>query len=208
MGKYDVKRELKSLYAPKNTSWELVDVLPQQFIAVDGAGDPNTSSEYTNAVEALFTVAYAIKFASKAEGQDLVVGPLEGLWWADDPEVFIARDKAAWSWRMLISQPDWIGVDIIDDAKLRAAKKKDNPAIAEVCREGMYEGTCAQALHVGSYDDEGPVLAELRDTFIPANELRMSGLHHEVYLSDPRRTEPAKLKTVLRQPLVVAAGGS
>ncbi|MCE6995030.1 GyrI-like domain-containing protein [Saccharothrix sp. S26] len=199
--RYDVKRELKQLYAPKNTDWALVDVPEQQFLAVDGRGDPNTSAAHAHAVEALYSVAYTIKFASKREGRDLVVAPLEGLWWADDPEVFTTRAKESWHWRMLICQPDWITEEAIEDAKRAVAARKELPALADVRREVLHEGLSAQALHIGPYDDEGPILARLHDEWLRANDLRMTGLHHEVYLGDPRRTEPAKLRTVLRQPV-------
>ncbi|MFD0854657.1 GyrI-like domain-containing protein [Actinomadura adrarensis] len=202
MTRYDVKRELKPYYAPTNSDWTLVDVPAQQFIAVDGNGDPNTSADYARAVEALYTVAYTVKFTSKRTlGRDFVVGPLEGLWWSDDPEVFITRDKDAWHWRMLISQPGWITEDHIDEARRAALAKKGLPAISTVRHQALHEGTSAQLLHVGPYDDEGPVLARLHHEYLAANDLRMTGLHHEIYLSDPRRTAPAKLKTVLRQPV-------
>ncbi|MEV8437879.1 GyrI-like domain-containing protein [Actinosynnema sp. NPDC051121] len=199
--RYDVKRELKQLYAPRNTDWALVDVPEQQFIAVEGRGDPNTSAEYAHAVEALYSVAYTIKFASKREGRDLVVAPLEGLWWADDPEVFTTRAKDSWHWRMLVSQPGWITEELIEDAKRLVAAKKALPALAAVHRHVLHEGVSAQVLHIGPYDDEGPILAELHDEWIHANGLRMTGQHHEVYLGDPRKADPAKLKTVLRQPV-------
>lgn len=202
MTRYDIKRELKQCYAPRNRDWALVDVPAQRFIAVDGSGDPNTSAAYARAVEALYTVAYTIKFASKRTlDRDFVVGPLEGLWWSDRPEVFTARDKDAWQWRMLISQPDWITEDFIDDAKQTALAKKGLPAIADVRYEPMHEGLCAQVLHIGPYDDEGPILAELHGEYLAANNLRMTGHHHEVYLGDPRRSAPAELRTVLRQPV-------
>ncbi|NDU72306.1 hypothetical protein GWI34_06665 [Actinomadura sp. DSM 109109] len=201
MTRYDVKRELKRCYAPRNTDWELVDVPPQRFIAVDGHGDPNTSPAYARAIEALYAVAYTIKFSSKAAGRDFVVGPLEGLWWADDPRVFITREKDAWHWRMLISRPDWITDDLVEEAKWAALAKKNRPAIVEVHAEALEEGTCAQLLHFGPYDDEAPALARLHDEYLAANDLRMSGHHHEIYLGDHRRTEPAKFKTVLRQPV-------
>jgi hypothetical protein len=205
MTRYDVKRELKQCYAPRNTDWALVDVPAQQFIAIDGCGDPNTSADYARAIEALYTVAYTIKFTSKtALGRDFVVGPLEGLWWSDRPEVFTTRAKDAWHWRMLISQPDWITDDLIDEAKQAALTKKGLPTIAEIRRETLKEGTSAQLLHVGPYDDEGPVLARLHREYLAANNLRMSGHHHEIYLGDHRRTEPAKLKTILRQPVRTA----
>jgi hypothetical protein len=205
MTRYDVKRELKQCYAPTNTDWALVDVPTQQFIAVDGHGDPNTSADYARAVEALYAVAYTIKFTSKRTlGRDFVVGPLEGLWWSDRPEVFTTRAKDAWHWRMLISQPDWITEDLIDDAKQAALAKKSLPTIADIRRETLHEGTSAQLRHIGPYDDEGPVLAKLHHEYLAANNLRMSGNHHEIYLGDHRRTEPAKLKTILRQPVQTA----
>ncbi|WP_116046536.1 GyrI-like domain-containing protein [Amycolatopsis palatopharyngis] len=202
MTTYDIKRELKDLYAPKNTGWALVDVPEQQFIAIEGSGDPNTSADYASAVEALYTVAYSIKFTSKrAEGADFVVGPLEGLWWAENPEVFITREKDSWNWTMLISQPHWVSTNMIEEAKVAAQQKKKLPALADVRRFVLSEGCCAQVLHVGSYDDEGPVLAELHNEYLDANGLEPVGLHHEVYLSDPRRTAPDRLRTVLRQPV-------
>ncbi|MFB8026780.1 MULTISPECIES: hypothetical protein [unclassified Streptomyces] len=128
MPPYDVKRELRQCYAPRNTGWELVDVPAQQFIAVDGRGDPNTSEDYAHAVEALYSVAYTLKFTGRRTGErDFVVGPLEGLWWSDRMEVFTSRDKDVWQWRMLISRPDWITEALVDDAKEAALAKKGLP---------------------------------------------------------------------------------
>ncbi|MGP4112748.1 GyrI-like domain-containing protein [Streptomyces sp. 4N509B] len=199
---YDVKRALRQCYAPRNTDWALVEVPAQRFLAVDGEGDPNTSVDYARAVEALYTVAYTLKFTSRRTlGRDFVVGPLEGLWWSDDPEVFVSRAKDAWHWRMLISQPDWITDDLVEQARQAAMAKKGLPAIAHVRRETLHEGTSAQLLHIGPYDDEGPALAVLHHEYLAAHGLRMVGQHHEIYLSDPRRTQPARLRTVLRQPV-------
>jgi hypothetical protein len=198
---YDVKRELKEFYAPRNTAWAVVDVPEQRFIAVDGTGNPNTAPEYASAVEALYGVAYTLKFAGKRAGGDFVVGPLEGLWWADDPEVFTARAKDAWSWTMLITIPPWITEDVVDDARAATLAKKRNPTIGQLRPFTLHEGPSAQVLHIGSYDDEAPVLAELHGGYLDAHGLRASGLHHEIYLSDPRRTAPEKLRTVLRQPV-------
>lgn len=201
---YDVKRELKPFYAPKNRDWALIEVPSQQFIAVDGTGDPNTSRDYADAVEALYATAYTLKFTSKAAGRDFVVGPLEGLWWSPNPEVFTSRAKADWHWRMLISQPDWITAEAVKDAVDTALAKKKLPAIAHVRHETLHEGTCAQVLHIGSYDDETPLMARLHDDYLPTNRLTPSGEHHEIYLGDPRRTAAEKLKTVIRQPVTEA----
>ncbi|MDT7804371.1 MAG: hypothetical protein QOI78_7804 [Actinomycetota bacterium] len=193
---YDIKKDLKQLYAPKNTDWALLDVPAQRFIAIDGRGNPNTAESYQRAVEALYAVAYTLKRSAE---QDFVVGPLEGLWWAEDMTAFTVRAKDSWHWTMLIAQPDWIDGNAVEEARetVRRKKKLD----ADVRFETLAEGRCAQALHVGPYDDEGPLLARLHEDFLAAQGLKPSGLHHEVYLGDPRRTEPAKLKTVLRQPV-------
>lgn len=202
MAPYDPKRELKELYAPKNTTWRLVDVPEQRFIGVDGSGDPNRTPAYAEAVRALYSVAYTLRFAVKrAGGREFVVGPLEGLWWADDYAAFTDRDKDAWHWTMLIGQPEWITSEMIDDARSAALEKKRFPVIAKVREVTLCEGRCAQVLHIGSYDDETPVLHRLHTEYLPERGLAPSGEHHEIYLGDPRRTEPARLKTVLRQPV-------
>ncbi|MET0956659.1 MAG: GyrI-like domain-containing protein [Cryobacterium sp.] len=199
---YDVKRELRALYAPTNRDWESLVVPPQRFLAVDGHGDPNAAPAYVEAVEALYAVAYTVKFAGKRAGRDLVVGPLEGLWYADDAAVFAARDKDAWSWTMLISLPGWVGDEQVHDAiAVARLKKKSLPGLDRVRVETLDEGLCMQLLHVGSYDEESPALARLHGEVLPAEGLRERGRHHEVYLGDPRRTAPEKLKTVLRQPV-------
>jgi hypothetical protein len=193
---YDIKKDLKQLYAPKNTGWALLDVPAQRFIAIDGQGNPNTAESYKRAVEALYAVAYTLKRTAE---RDFVVAPLEGLWWAEDMAAFTVRAKDSWRWTMLIAQPEWIDENAVEEARetLRRKKKLDTA----VRYRTLAEGRCAQALHVGSYDDEGPLLARLHEEFLPEPGLKPTGLHHEVYLGDPRRTEPAKLRTVLRQPV-------
>ncbi|MGC9441387.1 GyrI-like domain-containing protein [Streptomyces sp. WG5] len=201
MAPYDVKRERKEFYAPKNTAWAIVDVPEHQYIAIDGTGNPNTALAYTRAVGALYAVAYTLKFAGKrTAGGDFVVAPLEGLWWADRPEAFTSGAKDTWNWTMLINMPPWITEEMIGDATQAALSKKKLPAISQVRHFTLHEGPSAQVLHIGSYDDEAPLLHELHHTYLAANGLRPSGLHHEIYLSDPRRTAPEKLKTILRQP--------
>jgi hypothetical protein len=200
--KYDVKREHRQLYAPSAKAFALVDVPPMRYLAVDGHGDPNRVPEYAAAVGALFAVAYAAKFLSARElGRDLVVAPLEGLWWADDPQSFVTRDKARWSWTMLISQPEWIDDEHVATARERAAAKADASALEKLRLVELHEGRCVQILHLGSYDDEGPVLDRLHREYLPEHGLDFNGEHHEIYLSDARRTAPEKLRTVLRQPV-------
>lgn len=201
---YDLKKDRKDLYAPRQHVFSLVDVPDQSFLMVDGHGDPNTSPAYRKAVEALYTLSYAVRAEAKNRlGRVHTVGPLEGLWSASDLEVFHTRDKVAWDWTMMIAQPDWITTDLVDEARAVALKKR-LPALALVRFERYSEGRSAQILHVGSYDDEGPTLKRLHDEFLPAHVLAPSGRHHEIYLSDPRKTEVARLKTILRQPVVAA----
>ncbi|WP_231104619.1 GyrI-like domain-containing protein [Haloechinothrix halophila] len=200
--KYDVKKTHKELYSPPSKELTVVDVPEFQYIAIEGSGDPNTSAGYANAVAALYGVAYALKFASKKTlGRDFVVAPLEGLWRADDPTVFTTRDKDSWEWTMMISQPDWITEDMVRAAVDSVSKKKDNPALADIRPHTLIERTCVQILHIGSYDDEAPVLDRLHNQYMPEHGLTFNGDHHEIYLSDPRKTAPTKLKTVLRQPV-------
>jgi len=200
MDKYDIKKAHRALYSPSSKDFTLVDVPELRYIAVDGTGDPNTSAEYASAVEALYAVAYALKFASK-KTRDFTVGPLEGLWRADDPSVFTARHKQSWEWTMMISQPDWITDDMVRSAVDAVAEKKVNDALDKVRLHTFTEGMCVQILHIGPYDDEGPTLARLHDEWMPAHGLTFNGDHHEIYLNDARRTAPDKLKTVLRQPV-------
>jgi hypothetical protein len=200
--KYDVKRDRRELYAASARDFTIVDVPPIAYLAVDGHGDPNTAPEYADAVEALFGVAYAVKFGSKRQlGRDFVVAPLEGLWRADDPDAFVTRDKGAWSWTMLIAQPDWIDEAMVADAVAAVRAKGERAALDRVRLRELREGRSAQILHVGSYDDESPTLARLHHEWMPQHGLTFNGDHHEIYLSDARRTAPEKLRTILRQPV-------
>ncbi len=154
------------------------------------------------AVQALYTVAYTVKAHSRtALGRDFVVPPLEGLWWADDLTAFSRRERSAWHWTMLIALPGWITADAVATARTAARKKKDVPATDAVTVRTLNEGRSVQILHLGSYDNEGPVLERLHGTYLPDNGLAPDGHHHEIYLSDARRTQPAKLRTILRQPV-------
>lgn len=202
MPKTDFKRELKHLYRPSTKEFVVVDVPPMQFLMVDGHGDPNTAQEYEDALEALYAVAYKLKFISKKEMvRDYVVPPLEGLWWAEDMETFTAaRDKSGWDWTMMIMQPEWITQEMFEEALKQVAKKK-LAALPKLRLETYHEGLAVQIMHIGSYDDEAPTLDRMHHEFIPENGYEMAGKHHEVYLSDPRRMAPEKLKTVLRQPV-------
>ncbi len=201
MTKTDFKKTLKHLYNPPRR-FVTVDVPEMQFLMVDGHGDPNTTQDYKDAVEALYAVAYKIKFLSKKGlEKDYTVPPLEGLWWAEDMETFVTREKSQWDWTMMIMTPDWISAENFTNVVEQVRKAKDPAALDKVRLERYHEGLSVQIMHIGSYDDEGPVLSQMHSDFIPNNGYVGNGKHHEIYLGDPRRVAPEKLKTVLRQPI-------
>ena len=182
---------------------ELVDVPPSAYLMIDGRGDPNTSPEYAAAIQALYSVSYGVKFAVRAAGgPEFTVSRLEGLFWVPDMSLFSAEDKDAWYWTMMIMQPDTVTADMVERARAKA------PAgVAERLRlDRLVEGRVAQVLHVGPYAGEGPTIERLH-AFIAEQGLRLSGRHHEIYLSDPRRTAPERLRTVIRQPVTAPTGG-
>jgi hypothetical protein len=198
--KTDFKKTLDS-YKARRGEFRIIDVAPLQYLMVDGHGDPNTVKEYSDAIGALYPIAYKLKFASKQDlGRDYVVMPLEALWWASDMDSFTTnRDKSQWNWTAMIMVPDWINRDMFD-AAVAAVAAKDRPASLDKVRmDTLREGRCVQTLHIGSYDDETAILAKLHHEYIPNAGLRMTGKHHEIYLSDSRRVEPSKLRTILRQ---------
>ncbi len=200
MAIYDVKKVHRRLYAPPQGRFDVVDVPPMRYLAVDGHGDPNTTPAYPKAVRALYAVAYTLRSAQKAAGRPFVVSPLEGLWRATDPAAFVRREKSAWNWTMLIALPEWVS-DAEVTAARRAARTRTDVDVAGVDVLALDEGRCVQTLHVGSYDDEGPVLDRLHREFMPEHGLTFHGDHHEIYLGDPRRTPAERLRTVLRQPV-------
>ena len=170
------------------------------FLMIDGHGDPNVTPLYQEAVEGLFSLAYTLKFAlKKAGGVDYGVLPAEGLWWVEDMAAFSLEDKAAWEWTMMIAQPEFVTAEWVERARAEAFKKKGLPALERIRFETNAEGTAAQMMHIGPYADEGPNIARLH-AFIAEQGGRLRGKHHEIYLSDVRRTAPEKLRTVIRQP--------
>jgi hypothetical protein len=189
-------------YRARRGEVRLVEVPPQRYLVVDGHGDPDTAPAYTEALEALYPLAYTLKFASRGRGRDYVVPPLEGLWWADDMTAFTtAREKSAWDWTLMLATPDWTTTDDVAAARDAVSVKRPGAHLDRVRVDALDEGLCVQTLHVGSFDDEGPVLADLHHRYMPEHGLVMTGRHHEVYLSDPRRTAPERLRTILRQPV-------
>lgn len=197
----DLKRELAEVYTAGATP-VLVQVPELRFLMIDGHGDPNTSPDYTAALEALYTVAFTIRFALKRgpAAVDAPVMPLEGLWWVPDMATFSVEDKASWDWTMMIALPPQATSDAVAGARAAAAKKKSLETIGRVREERLAEGLAAQVLHRGPYRDEGPTVERLH-RFIEAQGCDLAGKHHEIYLGDPRRTAPEKLRTIIRQPV-------
>ena len=198
--KWDVKKALAAFYAPKNRGFELVNVPELAYLAVDGEGDPDGQA-FQRAIRSIYPVAYGVKFLSKRTlGRDYVVPPLEALWWADDPQAFASGERNAWKWTLIILLPSWISKDqvatVLDDLE-----RKNRSPESSVGVRGISEGACFQALHVGPFSAEAPLLSDLHDQLMPSLNKTFNGPHHEIYLSDFRKTAPDKLRTILRQPV-------
>lgn len=202
MSKIDLKKELKSFYSASSKKVEFVDVPPMNFLMVDGKGDPGKVIAYRQAIEALYAVAYTVKFAVKKgpSAIDYVVPPLQGLWWADDMSDFITGKRDNWQWTLMIMQPEWVTAETVAAGIETAGQKKDLPSLPLLRFDGYSEGAAAQVLHVGPYADEGPTIKRLHDS-IEERGFKLGGRHHEIYLSDPRRAAPERLKTIIRQPV-------
>jgi hypothetical protein len=199
MHKVDLKKELEQLYNPSAKEISVVDVAAMNFLLVDGEGAP-ASPQYVEAVEALFSVSYTLKFmVKKTVGVDYGVMPLEGLWWMDDMTKFSVDRKGEWKWTALIMQPKYVTVEDFKAAVEQVRKKKNPPALSKVRFESFKEGTAAQIMYVGPFSDEGPTLRKIH-AYIQNSGHNLRGKHHEIYLNDPSKTAPEKLKTVLRQP--------
>ena len=199
--KVDFKRELREFYSAKRDA-TFVEVPELQFALVHGHGDPNEAPEYAEAVQALYSVSYTARFALKRapDGFDYGVMPLEGLWWAKDMSAFTTGDKSSWDWTMMIMQPAQVTPEVFEDARATASRKKQLAAIEQVSLEPFSEGRSAQLLHLGPYATEGPTIERLH-TFIADHGCEPVGKHHEIYLNDPSRTAPEKLRTIIRQPV-------
>lgn len=204
MTKTDFKKTLKAFYNPKPKQYEIIKIPKMNFLMIDGKGVPGTSQAYIDSLAALYPLAYRLKFMAKAIEKDYVVPSLQALWWADDMNDFISGNKHNWQWTLMLMQPEWITPEMIAQARVDVAAKKDAPKLLKNVRVEAYdEGLVAQYLHIGSYDDEGPKLKYMHEEFIPAEGYTRRGKHHEIYISDPRKVKAEKLKTILRQPVIV-----
>ena len=202
MAKVDFKKELKHLYKPSAKMVEIVEVPKMNFLMLDGEGDPNTSQAFQDAIEVLYPVSYALKFMVKRGeiGVDYGVLPLEGLWWADDMSSFSVENKAGWKWTLMIMQPDLVVEEMVKQA-VEQVRLKKNPAALPLLRyESFEEGQAAQVMHIGPFSEEGPTVERVH-AFIAEKGGKRKGKHHEIYLSDIRRANPEKWKTIVRQPM-------
>ena len=201
----DFKKEQKDLYQPQTTP-SIIDVPAMVFIGIEGKGDPNTSVEYAAAIEALYGLSYRIKMSNKAV-LEYVVPPLEGLWnVAHDTKGGYAEitDKGKFSWTALIRQPDFVTDDVFEAVKTALTKKKANLDTSKPRLMKIIEGLCVQVMHIGSYDDEPATIATMHKFAVDNGytiDINDTRRHHEIYLSDPRKVAPEKLKTVIRHPI-------
>lgn len=200
MNNRDSKKEFKEFYSPSSKDISIVRVPSFHFLMIDGSGDPNTSKEYADAVAALYSIAYTLKFMVKKTGINFSVLPLEGLWWVPKMEEFSIERKEKWLWRMMIMQPDSITDKHFKEAVAAVQKKKELPAIDNVSFSAFEEGLAVQILYHGPYSGEASTIARLHEAIRESGHT-LTGKHHEIYLNDPRRTAPEKLRTIIRQPM-------
>lgn len=197
----DIRKMYKKYYQPKPGRVEILEIPRMNFLMIDGTGNPNTSREYADSVSALYSIAYSQKFKiNKSKGIDYNLLPLEGLWWMDDMELFSTDKKDEWKWTMMIQQPDLITGDEINSTILELEKKKPNPVYSRIRFEPFAEGLSAQIMHIGPYSAEKPTI-DLLHRSITDQGYTLRAKHHEIYLGDPRKTAPEKLKTIIRQPV-------
>ncbi len=191
MRKIDYKKELKHLYKPSPKAIEIVDVPEMNFLMIDGHGDPNTSKDYSDAVEALYAVSYALKFLIKRGGSqiDYSVMPLEGLWWVDNMSQFSIGDKSNWKWTAMIMQPEFVTQELVAAALEQVEKKKNLVALSKIGFQSFTEGKAAQTMHLGPFSEEGPTVENVH-SYIEESGSKRRGKHHEIYLSDIRRAAP------------------
>lgn len=197
--KIDLVKVIPS-FSAKSGRLDIVDVPPLRYLAVDAEGNPNTSENFREAVEAIYPMAYALKFGSKVVlDRDYGVPPMEALWWADDMAAFSESKKDHWHSTVLVMLPDWITDEAVAVARKKAGSKVPPEQLGRVYVANLHEGVCAQTLYVGPYADEAPTIEALH-RLIEERGMVRSGKHHEIYLGDPRRTAPEKLRTIIRQP--------
>lgn len=203
MEKFDFKKQYAPLWRASHKEPVFITVPALPYIMVNGKGDPNTSGIFQQAIEALYGTAYSIKFSLKKDPsvpRDFSISALEGLWWMNDGSEFSLQKKDEWMWTLMVMMPPFVNQEHVDKAKNSVKAKKDNPIIDQLRFELFEEGDCAQILHIGPYSEEEPTIQKLT-AFINVNEKNFRGKHHEIYLGDPRRSSPEKLRTIIRHPI-------
>jgi hypothetical protein len=196
----DYKKEFKAYFLPPAKP-TILTVPSFAYLKIDGEGNPNTSKEFAEKTQLLYALSYSIRFAvKKAMSIAYTVMPLEGLWWADDMDSYLKADKDQWQWTLMIMQPSFITEEMVAEGKAEVIRKKKLTEVNQVRFEPYEAGTCVTMLHVGSYDEEHVNIQWMHD-FAHEQGYELTGLHQEIYLGDPRKTAPEKLKTVLRQPI-------
>lgn len=201
MKRLDLKKDLRDLYAPSAREVEILRVPKFNYLMIDGQGDPNSSPRFPLAVQALYAAAYTLKFMiKKASSVDYHVMALEGLWWAENLEAFRMQQRDDWKWTLMIMQPPIVTKARLRKALTLAMEKKELELLHAIRLEPYDEGLAVQIMHLGPYAAEGPTIEKLH-SFAAERGLRLSGKHHEIYLSDPRKVTPGKMKTVIRQPV-------
>ena len=204
MATVDFKKMLKHLYSASAKEPAVVEVLAMNFALVDGTGDPNGSTEFQQAMEALYPVSYTLKFMlKKSGGLDYAVPPPEGLWWMEGESGFDLRRKDLWRWTLMVMQPEAVTRELFAEAVAQVKAKRNPPGLSRLRFEGYDEGLSAQVLHLGPYAQEAATIEKLY-AFIRDRGYELRGKHHEIYLSDPRRSAPEKMKTILRHPIAKA----
>jgi len=196
--KLDLKKEHKTYYKAKIIP-EVVEFGEIPFLTIEGKGEPG-GKEFTSKVEALYSLAYGVKNLCKKQGKDFVVPNLEGLWWVESDKPALEVPRGEWLWKLLIRMPEFVTSEIVEKAKVEVIKRRDIELVDEIKFEKLTEGKCVQVLHIGPYSTEPESLAKMRKLMEEKN-LVENGLHHEIYLSDPRRVPEEKWKTILRQPV-------
>lgn len=200
--KTDLRKVLKPFFSASAKQFEEVELPAASYLMVDGEGSPGDSPAYQAAVQVLYTAAYPLKFFSKnALGRDYVVPPLEGLWWSEKRDAFAAGRRDEWQWTMMIMVPEWISQEQFREILHKIGSKKPDIDFSGLRMDVLAQGRCLQKLHLGSFADEAPVLRQLHEELMPSLGFAFNGPHHEIYLSDPRKAAPEKLRTILRQPV-------
>jgi hypothetical protein len=196
----DYKKEYKTFYNPPKQP-TIIDMPSFNYLMIDGQGNPNNSDEFADKTQLLYALSYAIRFRVKKElSIAYTVMPLEGLWWAKDMSTFLNRDKASWKWTLMILQPELVTAQMVAEGKAEVIRKKKLPQVNDLRFESYAPGTVVTMLHIGAYDDEAPNIQWMH-TYAQEQGYILHGLHQEIYLSDPRKVAPEKMKTILRQPI-------